>query len=421
MRKLERRSKAKGQKSTIAIAMLLASGFWLLTPAYATRLLTNGFEENNFTNTAWNTVSNATLQAVTVYSGTYAVECNLSASSCVALRNLPSAVTSGTYYMRGYFRWAAFPTVTQTTFSVASSTPTASCMTQQVNSTNKVRIRNNLTGTQVDSTNALSTDTWYRIEMRALLADAGGECEAKVYDTGGTLLEDISITGEDTLPTTISQFRWGAGTNNANAHIFFDDVALNDNSGSFENSWNGDGRIELLKPASDNTVTWTKTGANCSGTTNTDCVDDEPGLPDDASGYNSTSSVQTDRFNSTSLPAEVPSDAHIILADVYARLGGSSTTGNNTARVALWDETGTKTVGPTYAGCDTTTWTLMATDQHLVFDAGTRTKSNINSFDWGYEPVSLNQTCRATSVWVNVEWTPAPPAAQAMPPRRVTW
>jgi hypothetical protein len=204
-------------------------------------------------------------------------------------------------------------------------------------------------------------------------------------------------------------------------NAFMDDFAINDATGTFQTGYPGPGKIAMTKPASDNTVTWTKTGANCSGTTNTDCVDDLPGAPDDASGYNNTSTVQTDRLNSTALPAEVPSDADIILVDVYARLGGSSTTGTNTARVALWDESATKTVGPTYAGCDTTTWVVMTTADHLVLDAGTRTKANMDSFDLGYEPVSLNQTCRATALWANVEWQPAPPAAQAMPPRRVTW
>jgi hypothetical protein len=152
-------------------------------------------------------------------------------------------------------------------------------------------------------------------------------------------------------------------------------------------------------------------------------VDDEPGTPDDASGYNTSSTANNeDRLNVTALPSEVPSDADIILVDVYDRWDGNGTTGTRQGRALLWDESGSQTNGLTHTRCDIAAgnWTIANTAQHIVFDAGTRTKANIESFDVGYEPLN-NAECRVTAIWANVEWKVAPPAAQAMPPRRVTW
>jgi hypothetical protein len=157
-------------------------------------------------------------------------------------------------------------------------------------------------------------------------------------------------------------------------------------------------------------VAWTKNGVNCSGTTNSDCVDDVPGTPDDLSGYNEATAAATDRLNTTGLGAEVPSDADIISVTVLARFGGDSTAGTRQCRVSIWDETGTKTQGPVTSLCDINGWNVMGTNDRLVFDAGTRTKADINDpdFDIGYEWIAA--TNRVTALWANVEWIEAPAA-----------
>ncbi|MCI0624847.1 MAG: hypothetical protein L0387_24945, partial [Acidobacteria bacterium] len=276
------------------------------------------------------------------------------------------------------------------------------------------------TPTTVCGSTDITTNTWYRVEVRHLLSDTVGELQLRLYDGDSTsTIDDVSLTGEDTLPTNIQQFFLG-NLLSSTYDVNFDDVAINNDSGTFQNSWPGPGKIALVAPASDDTVQWTRQGAGCTAT-NTDCVDDVPGTPDDATGYNDNgTSGNTDRLNKDALPAEVPSDADIILVDVYARFGGSGTAGVRQCSVELWDEGGNQTSGPTTGLCDTTGWNLMGTDDHLVFDAGARTKANLDDadFDIGYANRS-NHSNRVSAVWANVEWIEAPPAPTVMPRREI--
>jgi hypothetical protein len=392
------------------LAGLLA--FLGVPPATAERLFTCGFEENSLEETMWNSRSTTGMVFSTdrVHSGTYSLRFPGASGALNVRRNLSANKTSGSLFVRWYIDAEDWTTDTNMGIFQAWNSSAAAAVSVYVTTDGRVQLKNEVSGTTRTSTLTLATETMYRFELRYLLSDTVGELELIIYPgDSSTPLESLPpITGEDTLNTNVQRLAFGMMLGRSTFKIHLDDIAINDEAGSFQNSWPGAGKIALMVPGSNQSVTWTKTGANCSGTTNADCVDDLPGTPDDANGYNSTSTVQADRFNITSLPPEVPADAVITLVDAYARLGGSSTAGTNTARVLLWDEGGTPSQGPTYAACDTTSWAFMSTSQHLVYNASGKTKANINGFDVGYEPVSLSQTCRATAVWLNVEWVPAP-------------
>lgn len=380
--------------------LLLIFALFLL-PVKADRLFTSGFETNDFTNTEWNAASASapSIQGTTVHSGTYAMEVSTSANQKWSRWITTSTVTSGTYFVRFYFRVASG---TGRVAAVASNADSLS-FDIALNGSNQLVLTNTADSSTITSS-ALTANTWYRVEYRLVISDTVGELELYLDGTS-----QGSLTSKDTLPTNVQRFYFGNVSSSATFDYFYDDVAINDTGGTFQTTLAGAGKIGLMKPGGDNTVTWTKTGANCSGTTNTDCVDDVPGAPDFASGYNDTSSVQTDRFDIATLPAEITSDADMILIHVMGTIGGSSTTGTNTFRFALWDDGGTKTTGPTSAACDVNGWNTIqvggvVNSLTYVYDLGTKTKANTQSFDIGYEPVSLNQTCRATALWANVEW-----------------
>ena len=319
----------------------------------ADRLFTSGFEENNLTQTMWSSSSaSPTFVTTQVHSGTYALE--IDATQEFVRRTLASSVTSGTYFVRLYLRISTLPgTQAAECFATRNSSLTAA-QRVTISTSGVLTLLNDVASTSATGS-TLSTGQWYRMEVRILVSDTVGEVELLVDG-----VSVASLTAQDTLNGNLDNFVFGVLNTGSTARVFqYDDIAINDANGTFQASWPGAGKIAMVKPASDDTVTWTKTGANCSATTNADCVDDEPGTPDDTSGYNNTSTVQTDRLNTTGLPSEVPSDADIILVDVYARIGGSSTTGTNTARVTLWDEGGSKSAGPTGALCDVNGWTFM--------------------------------------------------------------
>jgi hypothetical protein len=398
----------------------------------AARLFTSGCETNDLSSTEWSGQGGSLVETSPVHSGTYSCEAQTVGGNNQIGRNLASNITSGTIYWRFYVRFSTFPSVDECEVAfVRNGGGSSRAFDVYIDTTGGefVGIKNRVPATPTTALSSvdLATNTWYRIETQLVISDTTGSITLRLYEgESTTVLDTLSLTGQDTLPTNINQF-WLGSLANATYDMNYDDVALNDATGSFQNTWPGPGKVFLVKPASNDTVGWTRTGANCSGTTNTDCVDDEPGTPDDLSGYNTIGTSGTaDRLNKTALGAEIPSDADLILIDVYGRFGASGSTGTRLCRVDLWDENGTQTSGPDFqTGCDASadTWAILTTADHLVFDLGTRSKATVDDadFDIGYTNRSAHNN-RVTALWANVEWKDAPPPAQAgMPARIVEW
>ena len=414
---------------TLRIAALLFTTYCsLATVLHADRLIASGFETNNLTQTEWSATSGTVSVVSTAkHSGTYALLSNPSSSIGYSHRAFGSNITSGTVYDHFYFCIDTFPNANPVTLEHGNSGGTTIATVDFVTSGSTWRIVNAVTTTTVTGVTALSTGscttagTWYRIEFRVLLSDTVGVVEGILYvGDSTTATETLSITAEDTLTTNIGRVRVGLSVTNSTSDIYFDDVITNTSAGVAPfNTSVGPSKIALLKPASDNTVTWTKTGANCSATTNADCVDDEPGTPDDASGYNTSATANAeDRLDVGSLPAEVPSDADMISLTLMDRWDGNGTTGTRTGHNLLWDELAAQTNGTTHSRCDVVagTWSISSTAQTPGFDLGARTKANVEAFAFGYEPLN-NAECRITAIWANVEWKAAAAAPTGMPKR----
>ncbi len=411
--------------------LLAACCLLLAVPAQATRLFTSGFESNDLGATVCWTGNNGVVIETTPapHSGTYSAESFATGGNRQVQCNLQTNKTSGTLFFRFYFYVNTVPNVDESeVVFVRSSTGTrAYDVYIDITGGEFVCIKNRVPATPTTACGStdIATATWYRVEVRHLLGDGTvGELQLRLFSGDSTTtLDDVSLTAQDTLPTNIKEFFIG-NLLGVTYSYNYDDVAINDDGGTFQNSWPGPGKIALVKPASDDTVAWTRQGAGCTGVSNAACVDDVPGTPDDATTYNdNATSGNTDRLNKTGLPAEVPSDADIVLVDVYARFGGSGTSGVRQCSVELWDEVGTQTSGPTTTLCDTAAWSLMGTDDHLVFDAGSRTKANLDDadFDLGYANRSSHSN-RVSAVWANVEWKEAAAAGPSvMPSRSVVW
>jgi hypothetical protein len=392
---------------------------------HADRLITSGHETNATTTTEWTATSGTfALDTATVHSGVYSMRYNLSAQQGYVNR-LITTQTSGTLYTRFFARWTTLPSSATPSLLENSGSGGTTLSVKVIGGGSPVlRLGNGTTGTTALMTTVLSTSVWYRIEVSHVLLDAGGSMELRLYsDMGAIPLETVSITGEDTLRTNVTQFYFGSLGGNSTQDFYMDDIVLNTSAGVAPfNTWAGGTKFALLKPTSNSSVTWTRAGANCSGTTNADCVDDEPGTPDDASGYATSSTANNeDRLNVASLPSEIPSDADMISLTVYDRWDGNGTTGTRQGRHLIWDEAGAQTNGPTHTRCDVTagSWSIATPSQITVLDLGTRSKANVGSFDLGYEPLNTAE-CRVTAIWGNVEWKPAPSAS----PRRrrpVVW
>jgi hypothetical protein len=106
--------------------------------------------------------------------------------------------------------------------------------------------------TKAYSTVTLSSSTWYLIEVYVKLHRTTGVVTVKldgteiVTWTGDTLGNLYTNYGKSTIDT-FYYLVYGAA--------YLDDLALNDTTGSTDNSWCGDGRVILLMPNGDGDVT----------------------------------------------------------------------------------------------------------------------------------------------------------------------
>ena len=394
--------------SVVLLALLIS------LPAQADRLFTVGFEENNLLETMWQAAdAGPAVQTSVVHSGTYALQINPTAAVMALRRSLVDPVTIGTLFTRVYLRFGSFPTASaeriitftrQATSAVGARS--LSILYIDVAGSDRLRLHNEVTDTTIDSTFNLAVNTWYRIEIRQLLSDTVGEQELQIFTGDSTSADDTkSITGEDTLETDVGRLLIGA-VDSQTSNLFFDDIAINDDSGTFQNSFPGPGKIFLLKPSGDNSITWTK-GGSSPAATNWEGVDDLPGTPDDGVTYNFRTVNRIEKLDLSNLGGEVPSDADIILVDVYGRQGSNGTTGQRNITYELWDETDSQTTGPS-VNCAINGWRIADTDEHLVFDAASRSKANIDSFRVGYQRNhGGSNEDRITAQWVNVEWIEA--------------
>lgn len=399
-------------RSVFVLAFVALAALVLAPDARAVRLFTSGFETDNFTETEWSFVDGTVgLTTTDPHAGTYA-QLVQSGQTGRARRHLAANKTSGTLFTRLYIRFAALPGADTFVQQWAASTAVPANRIG-VNSTGNVLLENEVTATLETGTETLSLNTWYRLELRHLLSDTVGELELRIYEgEATTALETLSITGEDTLPGNAVRVSFGFIVGAVDIVARIDDIAINDDAGTFQNSWAGAGRIVLLEPTFDDSVDW---NANPAGS-NAANVNDVPGTPDGDTTYNSINSAQTDRFHLPDLPAVMPPTATLTLAHVAGRARGEAA---GDIRFLWWNEEGTQVSGPIFTFG--TSYEIPATDEMLVVDLSTSTRLEVARSQMGYVHVSGGgPSNRVTALWANVEYTGEAPGGAGVSSRSDT-
>jgi hypothetical protein len=348
-----------------------------------------------------NLTSDAAIQTSVVRSGTYAAICPDNANLNRFVRNLPSAVTSGTYYFRAYIRWSGSPSVELFGLMQATNNTNNANWRLKLSTGGQLILRNSETGTDLATTSGLTANTWYRVEIKWVIHDSTGELH--LYVDGVEV--GSGQTGVDTLDTNFNDFRLATEGDNGGVNIYFDDVAINvDDASGFQDGLPGAGKIDIVTVGSNVTNDWEDETAGASTFNN---VDDIPGAVNDADFNQETAALNSiDRFGLATLPAGIDSGADMVLMDVYARVGGTAaSTAPTSGRLKIWDEGSILTNGPT-VDFAVNGWRILANNEHQVFNLGTRTKANVQSFNVGYENITDTATKprRVSALWANVEW-----------------
>jgi hypothetical protein len=219
----------------------------LAAPVSANRRFTSGIETSPFT---MEPVSSAGTQAPTRDTGT--MRSGVASLKAATVAAGTSYVAKNTHVMGSGDVWSVrvYIYITDMPDSDTSilyiGTSGGSCWGLWLRTTGAMQLRSSNgsclvgSGTQVGSDSSLlSASTWYRIEIQA--AWDGNACSARIdgsqFASGSC--EDVSG----------SLFRFGIGVNSitsANTTIYFDDFAWNDDNGSAQTSFAGEGKVGTL-------------------------------------------------------------------------------------------------------------------------------------------------------------------------------
>jgi hypothetical protein len=287
----------------------------------------------------WSTTAGSvSAQSSIVASGNYAYAMTGTNTNCA--KSIPD---SSEYYFR--LRWRAAASNSYAITWRKGATVLGSIMIENVTGKWQIKVGSTV---MVTSNTVYTNGTWILVEVHVKIADSGGIIELKLDGTA-----DISYSG-DTKPgteTTIDNFYMQYLFNN----IYFDDLAINDVSGSVDNSWCGDGRVILLKPNGNGDVSQL-VGSDGNSVDNYALVDEIPSNGD--TDY--VASATVDEYDLYALENPSLSNVTILRAWVESRSRDTVAAGGKVAHVI-------KTGGTEYNSGDInllTTYTACRADEY---------------------------------------------------------
>jgi hypothetical protein len=187
-------------------------------------------------------------------------------------------INSVTRYCRVYHCFSALPQSTIRGVPVLDWGIDSGAFSVRLDDVGHTRLWDDQSDVQVgsDSTTLVVADsaTWYRFEL-AITFNANGEVASAEYRLNGTTVASGSLATPYVAATFFS-LGWVQSPGTNTAFCYSDDIAINDSTGTSENSWPGESKIVLLRPVSDSArgANWT---AGAGGTTNLwDAIDNEP-------------------------------------------------------------------------------------------------------------------------------------------------
>lgn len=382
------------------------------------RILSEGFELNSktiYANAVGTTSAICTISNTTKRSGSYALKANPSSSGGSMTWQYTAMTTNSIYYYRFYLYLNSVTTANGIiAFIYDSFGPYFGI---QLNTDKSLAVYYSTTGVSLDTklgsnSSVLNTGQWYRVEMagnfntNALTAyiDGTSFSTGTITSVGGGAL-DLGLEAAD------------GTTGSFTADIYFDDVAINNNSGSFQATLPGAGQIIHLQPnaAGDNNAFTTQVGGTAGATNNFTRVDEI--TPDDATSYNGDTVLNnTDDFNITDTPATIGSSDTINVVAVGIRFNGASSTAEASFKVRVKKASAGTVSSSAAITPNSTTWKTNAnaapTNYPLVTyqdpDAGAWTKATLDTSQIGYTISTTNtNAANISTIWMLVDSTPA--------------
>jgi len=284
------------------------------------RLWSSGAELNSTAANVEFTSNAGTVSIVTspVRSGTYAVRSNPTASFGNVKYAYRAAATQESVFIRFYLRIGTLPSAS--TNWIFDTTGVGTKMILRMTSGGALQLYNAEDSAQVGSnSSALSVDTWYRIEV-------GIDTTTLASTVTSARIDGVEFaSGTVNLGGAINSLTFGINQAGVTADLYYDDMAINDSTGSFQNSYPGAGEIIHLRPnaAGDNNQ-W-DTDLASGDANNYQRVDEV--TPDDVTSYIASATLdQIDDYNIDATPAALASDDTINVVQVGVRFAVADAT-----------------------------------------------------------------------------------------------
>jgi hypothetical protein len=289
------------------------------------RLYQTGFELNSLTTgVEFTTIAStgAAMSGTAARSGAYGLQVSGLTSATAAGVNYKFLIATGTgpYFLRVYLNVQTPPSASNHIISLNSSTATvgASPEAKITLESNGTLILHNAAGTQVGSASVvLSTNTWHMVDLKVDATATNGSrvLEARLNGT---------VFATSSAQTFSKVFGFSVGGNldseaQTTGEWWFDDIALNDDTGSFQTSYPGPGKIIHLKPnaTGDANTFATQTGGTAGFVNNYTRVNEV--TPDNATTYNGSVILNAEDFFNVEDSGLAPADT-VNVVMVGARL-----------------------------------------------------------------------------------------------------
>lgn len=264
-------------------------------------------------------------------------------------RIIPTTVSGRTYYCRFNFKYHTLPTNTDGKvfiavlrdtgwYGVAIGLTTAGTLKLFESNTNAQ------IGTGTSPT--LSVDTWYLVELSYTHSNYTGTARlnGSQFATGdnGIGTADISLLsfGNITLTANTTAGEW-----------YFKDVVINDDQGSYQNTWPGNGNLIMLRPsAPGDSAGWTRAGTD-TGANWSQCNDTPPS---DASYIQATTANALDMYNCTD--SGIAAGAVVNVVEVGGRFKRSASVSPGFKFRIIKTGSGTEALSAEITPTDSTNW-----------------------------------------------------------------
>lgn len=379
------------------------------------RLSSIGFEQQ--TMTAGVEVDSTTGTAPTIdtsifRSGAASVKFNPAAATSFFTRQFAATSATNNVYVRFYAYFTAFPGANNIALAAIRSAAAGNNLTIRMNTAGTIYLNNEQTATQVGSTSsALSLNTWYRIEFSYVYA--GGAANA--YIDGNNF-----ATGTATTSIATDTIRLGF-IDSATGTYYVDDIAINDNTGSFQTGLPGAGQLVYLWPnaAGDNNAFTVQVGGTAGAANNFTRVKEI--TPDDATTYNGDAlSGDIDDFNIDDTPASIGASDTINVVHVGVRYRAIVAAAEAVFKVRVKKASAGTVTSSAAITPNATTWKSNSNAVPNSFpltlyqdpDSSNWTKATLDTAQVGYTISTTNtNAANISTVWMIVDSTPVAAAA----------